>query len=293
MKNHLILTGILLATLSFSVGCGQEMLFTEETGMVPYACEGVHTGKTVDIWYHIPEGDARTMPVQFVMHGMGRNADEYRDNWAALSDKYGFILLAPEFSDGQFPEEAYQQGSVKAADGSFNEKDAMTYPIISRIFHYFISHSVSQAKTYSIYGHSAGGQFVHRYLLFNDTPEVDRAVAANAGWYTFPTDTIDYPYGIGESAGVIGTDIRSYYGKRLIVLLGDADTVRSKALRKTPEADAQGRNRFERGNAFFEFCREDARSRGVPFNWEIAYVKGSGHSDQKMSPEAARLLYGK
>jgi hypothetical protein len=87
--------------------------------------------------------------------------------------------------------------------------------------------------------------------------------------------------------------VKAFYGKRLIVLLGDADTLRSAALRKTPEADAQGRNRFERGNRFYEYCRDDAAARSVPFYWEIAYVKGSGHSDAKMSPEAVRLLYGR
>ena len=282
---------VLLTVVLFSCG-SRDLRFTEETGMVPYECQGPHAGKTVAVYYHIPAGDVRTMPVLFVMHGMGRNADEYRDNWNILSDQYGFILLAPEFTDEQFPEEAYQQGHVVDADGHFLPKEEMTYPIIREIFHFFQDHSLTRAKKYSIYGHSAGSQFVHRYLLFNDTPEVDRAVAANAGWYTFPTDTIGYPYGIGDSADAIGTDVKAYYGKRMLILLGDADTLRSAALRKTPEADAQGRNRFERGNHFFEYCREDAAARGVPFNWEIAYVPGSGHSDKKMSPEAARLLYG-
>ena len=261
--------------------------------MVPFACQGPHAGKSIRIWYHIPEGDVRTMPVQIVMHGMGRNADGYRDHWITQSDKYGFILLTPEFEDAQFPEVAYQQGSVKNPEGGFNPQSEMTYPLISDIFHYFIKHSASRAKTYNIYGHSAGGQFVHRYLLFNDTPEVERAVAANAGWYTFPTDTIDYPYGIGDSADAIGTDIKAYYGKRMVILLGDADTLRSSSLRKTPEADAQGLTRLERGEAFFDFCKKDAAARGVAFNWEKAYAPGAGHSDAKMSPAAAEVLYGK
>jgi hypothetical protein len=49
---------------------------------------------------------------------------------------------------------------------------------------------------YDMYGHSAGAQFVHRYLQFYDSPKVKKAVAANAGWYTFPNEAINYPYGI-------------------------------------------------------------------------------------------------
>ena len=281
----------LLCAALFSCS-GKEMLFPEGTGMVPYVCQGPYAGKTVEIYYHIPAGDVRTMPVQIVMHGMGRNADGYRNHWKAMADQYGFIVLAPHFTDEEFPEIAYQQGNVKDEAGNFNPKEAMTYPIISEIFHFFKEHSASRAKKFNIYGHSAGGQFVHRYLLFNDTPEVERAVAANAGWYTFPTDTIDYPYGIGESAARIGTDVDAFYAKRLTILLGDADTLRQSSLRQTPEADAQGLTRLARGETFFEFCKEDAARRGVPFNWEKAYVEGSGHSDGKMSPGAASYLYG-
>ena len=292
-RKRMILAATLLLAVVGLFSCGsKELLFTEGTGMVPYVCQGPDAGKTIDIYYHIPEGDVRHMPVLIVMHGMGRNADGYRDHWKKQADQYGFIVLTPHFTDEAFPEIAYQQGNVKDAAGNFNPQESMTYPIISGIFHFFKDHSASRAKKYSIYGHSAGGQFVHRYLLFNDTPEVERAVAANAGWYTFPTDTIDYPYGIGDSAGKIGTAVAAYYAKRMTILLGDADTLRQSSLRQTPEADAQGLTRFQRGETFFEFCRADAARRGVPFNWDKAYVAGSGHSDGKMSVGAAKYLYG-
>ena len=267
--------------------------FSAKTGMEPYVCKGAYVGKTVKIYYHIPEGDVRKMPVQIVMHGVDRNGDKYRDDWKSLADKYGFIVLAPQFSEDQFSDDAYQQGNVINESGQFVSQDSMTYSIISEVFHFFLDHSVSQATKYNIYGHSAGSQFVHRYLLFNSTSEVDRAIAANAGWYTFPNENIDYPYGIGNSVDKIGIDVEAYYAKRLTILLGDADTLRTENLRTTAKADAQGLTRLERGNTFFEFCKEDADNRGATFNWDRVYVHGVGHSDAKMAPEAARLLYGK
>lgn len=268
------------------------LLFSEQTGMEPYACKGAFAGKTVDIYYYIPSGDIKKMPVQFVMHGMDRNGDKYRDDWIELADKYGFVVLAPQFSLEEFSEQAYQQGNVVDESGAFVSPDSMTYPIISEVFHYFLEHSESQAKKYNIYGHSAGAQFVHRYLLFNKTPDVDRAISANAGWYTYPTEDIGYPYGMGNSAALIGTDVDSYYGKNLTILLGEADTLRTESLNQSKKADAQGLTRLERGVNFFEFCQNDAGDRDATFKWKKAYVAGVGHSDSKMAPEAARLLYG-
>ena len=271
----------------------KELLFTEKTGMVLYKCQGAYAGKTVEIYYHIPNGDIKSMPVQIIMHGMNRNGDKYRDDWKDLANQYKFIVLAPQFSQDEFSDAAYQQGNVIDNSGAFISPDAMIYPIISEVFHYFLDHSTSQATKFNIYGHSAGSQFVHRYLLFNKTPEVNKAVAANAGWYTFPNSNIAYPYGIGNSETIIGVDVNGYYAKNLIVLLGTADTERTSSMRQTKKADAQGINRFERGNNFFDYSQADAARRGTPFRWQKAYVPGVGHSDSKMAPEAAKILYGK
>ncbi|MBQ6310755.1 MAG: hypothetical protein IJK74_04310 [Bacteroidales bacterium] len=275
-------------TLVVLTSCRQEVLFDMGAGAVDYACQGYFEGKTIKIYYNIPSGEISSMPVLFVMHGMDRNGDDYRDQWKDLSDKYGFIILVPTFSQDQFPDEFYQRGNVIAEDNKYTPENERVYVLIDEVFEFFIAHSGSKAKAYSIYGHSAGGQFVHRFLLFNNTLYLDRAVAANAGWYTYPSDTVSYPYGIKGS----GADIKAYYGKKMIILLGDADTLRTSDLRQTPETDAQGLTRFARGNAFFSFCEKDAERNGYPFNWRKEYVKNVGHSNTKMAPSAAELLFG-
>src|SRR5271155_4121645 len=42
------------------------------------------------------------------------------------------------------------------------------------------------SKTYYLYGHSAGGQFAHRLVLFMPNARYQRVVAANPGYYTMP-----------------------------------------------------------------------------------------------------------
>ena len=283
LLSFLFIAAVLVSLYS----CRKDILFTEGSSVVDYACHGPFEGKNIKVFYHIPSGNIASMPVLFVMHGMDRNGDEYRDQWKDQADKYGFIVLVPTFSEDQFPDNFYQRGNVTSEDGTYNPENERVYTLIDEVFGFFKAHSASKAETFSIYGHSAGGQFVHRYLLFSPTPHLDRAVAANAGWYTYPSDTVSYPYGTQGS----GADIKAYYGKKLIILLGDADTLRTSSLRQTPETDAQGLTRLARGNAFFSFCHKDAQVKGIPFNWRKEYVKGVGHSNTKMAPSAATLLF--
>lgn len=287
----------ILATLLFAMAaCSPkpEILFTEGTGMVPFECVAPFEGDTLEIHYYIPQGDLATMPIQVVIPGMGRNADGYRDAWIEKANEYGFAVIVPLFLESSFPERVYQQGNVLAEDGQMNAQEDFIYPVIGQVFDFFVKHSESNAKSYNIYGHSAGGQFVHRYLILgrdSDLAKVDKAIAANPGWYTFPSDTTDYPYALGQALAKFGLDKKAYYAKDLTILLGDADTLRTDNLRQTPEADAQGMTRLARGEKFFSYCQNDAAAMGVPFNWKKVYVPGVGHSNTKMAPAAADAIY--
>ena len=62
-----------------------------------------------------------------------------------------------------------------------------------------------------------------------------------------PDFGVRYPYGLAES-GVTDDVLAGYFARDLVVLLGDADTVREDDdLRKSPEAELQGPQRFDRG----------------------------------------------
>ena len=45
-----------------------------------------------------------------------------------------------------------------------------------------------------MFGHSAGAQFTHRYMLLSKDKRISNAVVANAGWYTF-INNAKFPYG--------------------------------------------------------------------------------------------------
>lgn len=67
--------------------------------------------------------------------------------------------------------------------------------LVDKLFEYVRQFTGSMRKGYMIYGHSAGGQFVQRFMLFHDSPYVEKAIISSPGWYTFPDLAQTYPYG--------------------------------------------------------------------------------------------------
>jgi poly(3-hydroxybutyrate) depolymerase len=252
-----------------------------------------HGGKNAPVWYYLPEkADART-PIVFVMHGVGRDADGYRDHWVPHASKGRFIVLVPEFSNAEFPgNDAHSSGGMKHGQTSARPAEGSSFTFLEPIFDRMKSATGNRSDRYHLYGHSAGAQFVHRYLYFVPQARVARAVAANAGWWTMPDLAVDFPYGLKSSA-LDDAALRSILARPLTILLGTADTdPNDKNLRRTPEAAAQGPHRFARGHAFFEAGKKQAAERGVPFGWQLATAPGIGHSDAGMSAFAVPCLFG-
>ena len=255
-----------------------------------FKCDGKFTGTKIKVYYYIPlEGDVQHMKVQFVMHGVNRNADAYCETWQTKAEQYGLIILAPMFDKNNFPSEMYQLGNV-CSKGMLNYEDEMTYSQIDAIFKAFVQKYDIADKTYNIYGHSAGAQFVHRLVLFYNSPYLDQAVAANAGTYTFVSNKQDFPYGY-RNIGGLSSIPKKVFQKKLIVFLAEGDTIRDSHLNVSKEADKQGFNRFERGNNFFESAENYATRKKISFQWQLRTLPNAGHSNRQMGPAAADILY--
>jgi len=252
-----------------------------------------NTGAAIRIWYHRPANFSAASPIVLVMHGMGRNADGYRDNWVSSADAHGFLVITPEFDTDQFPDDwPYSLGNLARDDDggiAFNSKEKWSLPIIDRIFEQVRDLTGTCRTTFSLFGHSAGGQFVHRYLTFADSGLVDVAIAANAGWYTLPTQEEAFPYGLG-GADTLETALADFYARPVVILLGEADTLQTPNLRQTPEAMRQGPHRFARGQNYFAIARGEAERLGVPFNWRLETVPGVAHSNGELAQPAAAII---
>lgn len=250
-------------------------------------------GPSLRVFATRPSGLSADRPVVFVMHGMGRNADEYRDQWHDLAEQYDFLLLVPEFRDADFPgPESYNLGNVFDDEGRVNPKSEWSYSAIEKIFDDARSRFGMSAASYSIYGHSAGAQFVHRFIFHVPDARVEQIVAANAGWYTMPDFSVEFPYGLQGSVIDCG-DLEKSLQLPVTILLGDRDTdPNHSSLRRSPEAMAQGEHRFSRGFAFFKMAGDLATELGSPFNWQIGVVEGADHENRLMAPGAIPFLLG-
>jgi dienelactone hydrolase len=249
--------------------------------------------REISVYYHRPENYTPDQPVLFVMHGNSRAVVRYWRQWKDLAWKYSALILVPEFDREDFPGSlSYHSGGMyDLVNGEEKPRHQWTFAIIGRIFDQARHLTGSTRKTFMIYGHSAGGQFVHRYMTFTGGPRVSRAVAANPGWYTMPRRDIDFPYGIGDSPAR-ENDLKTLFGKDLVILLGEADTDQSSSLRQTAEAMEQGPHRLARGRYYFDTGKQMAAKLNTPFRWRIATVPGVGHSNGGMAPAAAKILFG-
>ncbi|HWR41241.1 MAG TPA: alpha/beta hydrolase [Patescibacteria group bacterium] len=248
------------------------------------------------VYYYRPAAWQLDGPVLIVMHGLKRNAADYLDNWREHAENHQVLLVCPEMSERKYPGTRYYNlGNVvdqEGAAGLLQPEEEWIFPVIDRVFGEVKQRSGALREGFALYGHSAGAQFVHRYLLFSRQSKAERIVAANAGWYTMPEETIPFPYGVA-GLNLPPEQLVRAFSRPVAVLLGEKDTdPNHRLLRRTPEADRQGLYRLERGRNFFLTAQEKANALGAPFAWKLLTVPSVGHSDTGMSQTAIRVIAG-
>ena len=254
--------------------------------------DGAHAGKSMRVLTFRPSTFTAETPILFVMHGVTRAADDYLLSWLPFAEHYGFLLVVPEFTKSDWPgSRSYNIGNMRRKDGSSLSRDAWSFTIVDRLFDDVRKLFGSATTSFRLYGHSAGSQFVHRFITFTGGVRVARAVAANAGWYTVPDGGIGFPYGL-KGTDVDDNTLRLAFRTNMIVLLGaDDNDPQAPDLRQAAEARAQGPHRVARGEHFIAAAQARAQRLGAPFHWALKTVEKVGHSDRAMAPFAAAILF--
>ena len=243
----------------------------------------------IDIFYSVPETISEESKILFIMHGGSRSAESYITDWLPLAENRNVVLIAPKFSKEFYKEYVYLMKSNEKgraiSDPSLDLENSL-----GLLFDFFSSKLKLTNKSFRLYGHSGGSQFVHRYLLLSEELRIDKAAMANAGFYTFVDDSKKYPFGI---KGMRVSDDRLEWFLRLKagVFLTDQDNdPRQSNLPSMRKVRKQGKNRLQRGNNFFNHLIKLGTDRNISFRWRYHIVQGVAHDNSGMSAAASSFL---
>ena len=242
----------------------------------------------VEIFYITPKKIDKDTQLLFIIHGNSRNAEDYISAWIPYISNKNIIVVAPQFNKNSFRyffllESATSSGKIN------NNPDNYINNSISSFFNFFQSKFSLSTNKYKMFGHSAGAQFTHRYMLLSNDRRISNAVIANAGWYTFLNGN-NFPYGIKNSPIDISSDhIKWFMSNKTSLLIGNND-INLKSVNSSKGAQRQGITRVDRANSYFESLVNISDDNNIPFRWSYKVVDEADHDYLKMTPVAAKIL---
>ena len=239
-----------------------------------------------------PQGVAADAPLVLVQHGVLRNGDDYRDFWMPAADRYGLQIMAPTFGNEHWPGvESYNNGSVWTEDGELRERTYWSYQVVKTLAQQLRETGIVRGQPLYLFGHSAGGQFVHRFASTLGADGFAGVVAGNPGWYTLPDAALSFPGGLAN-IGLPADALARLLATPLVILAGDQDTETSDPnLPAEPAALRQGPHRFARAHHYFAAGQKAAAQLGMPLAWQLHDVAGIGHDGEAMSHVCAHWWF--
>ena len=251
----------------------------------------------IKTYYHIPIYVTNNTPIVFVFHGAGRNAKDYRDAMIAKSNQFNFIVIVPEFSIANFPGgDGYNLGNVfvdgdNPSIGTLNPEEEWAFSVIEPLFDFIKQSLNNSTPKYHIFGHSAGGQFAHRFMMFKPNARFDKVLSSGSRWYTVSNMDINFPYGFKNSP-LEDNSFENLFEKQLTIQIGGLDSdPNSSGLRHNQFVDVQGLNRLERANHFFDEALQLSQEYNLEFNWDLHINEEGTHNYLTASESAANLIF--
>ncbi|MEC5317622.1 hypothetical protein VSX61_01515 [Brenneria populi subsp. brevivirga] len=277
------------AILALSAGLCQAAELPKESGSFPFTVP--QTGKKMTVFsYRPPNADADS-PVVFVLTGVRRNADDYRNSWIENARKNNLIVIVPRFAKTDYPgADGYNLGNMEnVATHRLNPKGQWSFSVIDDLFADLQQQGITRQHGYYLFGNSAGCQFVHRMLTFMPEANVKAAVCAAAGWWTLPDVENPWPYGLKKApVEVSKKQLADYFAKPMLITVGEKDNdPYHPLLRRSYQAMAQGDSRLVRAKNYFLTARQQAKHDKIDLNWRFTTVPDVGHNGTKMSAYAA------
>jgi pimeloyl-ACP methyl ester carboxylesterase len=218
----------------------------------------------------VPKYISEETPVVACVHGIRRNAQEHFRAFAPLAEQNGWLLVVPLFEADAFPD--YQR---LGRPGKGGRADLRLIELISHVCERF---EVPESPIH-LFGHSGGGQFAHRFVMAHPG-RVARYAVSSPGWYTFPDESLDYPYGLAHAeAHCAPLSPRDFLMVPCAVFVGTADYRSGRNLRRNPTVDLhQGPHRLERARRWTRAMNARAREIGLAEPVQLRQLPNGAHN---------------
>lgn len=219
-----------------------------------------------------------------LVHGRHRSADRLLKGFLPVARLLDLPLIAPVFSLGDFPRYQLLSGPRGAWDA-----EARLVDLVAEV-----GPISSEGIRFSLFGHSGGAQFAHRFAM-RRPGLLDAAVISAAGWYTYLDTHRDFPDGVRSFSD---SALDGFLALPLLVAVGEDDTRRDRSLRTGRVDSTQGGHRLSRAVRWVEHLRTVSQARGIASRVDLWLPRGVGHDlesvlDAGMAQRvAAHLLAG-
>ena len=231
-----------------------------------------------EYYLYVPKGyDGNTRYRLLVMiHGYGRNAEDYTEQFTDFADRQRYVVLAPYFPEG----ERFQQLGI-GEDEETIRFDERTLGLVAEIG----GRLNVETERFDLFGFSAGGQFANRFL-YAHPDRIRSVVVAAPGTVTVPTDRYRWPMGLRnlDTLAKVHVNLDRVRQVRVMLIVGEDDED-DENLRETDEANRFGETRLERARSLHE-AWEDAK-----IGHQYVEVKDLDHTlDKRIVERATRFL---
>jgi len=284
---------LIIFSIAFN-SCKEKEDSTKWTGSGTFYQE--FENKLVQVLYFVPKGSNASTPILILFHGVNRDPVDYLNEMTSTAIAKKFIVVVPNFSEENFPNEsAFQMGNIfKDGDNptaaTLNKEESWSLSIVEPIFQLVKANTGSTLPKCYLIGHSAGAQFLHRMLLFKKNFPFEKAVVSAAGWYTVTDTSVRFPYGLKASPFDIN-HLKSVFSENITIQVGSDDNNPNASNLRQGDADKQGSNRLSRAQFFYKQGEKAALQFGVNFNWKFVIVNGLSHDSGPAIRKSAEIIF--
>ncbi|MCP4219457.1 MAG: hypothetical protein GY765_32785 [bacterium] len=202
------------------------------------------------------------------VHSSGFNPVSYFHFFKDMAETHGVVLLAPYYNQSEWS----RYGRIFTDE---YRGDTRLQDMIDTV----AAASGADKSKLHMYGQSAGGQFVHRFLLAHPG-NIERIVISSPGWWSFPRQDWAYPYGIGPH-GVLPPDITFDLHRvnevHKKVILGELDIEIDDTVNQYHTANLQGLNRLQRSAHWVNRMNLYSFENSLPLNLRYEIIPGAEH----------------